>query len=404
MRNVVYCAPFLDMRTTHRFATALRGLEQIRLLAVCQRAPDERVADLYDDVAVVPDALDPAELVAGVQRLADRHGPPFRIEGILEDLQIQLAQCRAHFGLDRSDVAAAERFRDKGRMKDALRHLGIPCARHRRLHSTDDAWGAAADIGFPLILKPIAGAGSRSTFEVRSPDDLRRALPRLPLGDGVLAEEFLEGREYSFETLCIRGQPVFHSIGRYLPGPLEVQQTPWIQWVCVLPRDISGPEYDPARRVGFAAVQRLGMGSGMTHMEWFRRADGTVAVGEIAMRPPGAEFVSLMSHAHDADLYRAWARAVVDEAFDGPFDRRYAVAIAYLRGSGPGRAVAAVAGLEEAQGTVGSLVVETRLPRIGAPRQSSYEGDGFVILRHPDTAVVRDAARRIVSTVRVTYA
>ena len=32
---------------------------------------------------------------------------------------------------------------------------------------------------------------------------------------------------------------------------------------------------------------------------------------------------------------------------------------------------------------------------------ASYEGDGYVIVRHRDTAVVTDALRRLVTTVRV---
>lgn len=406
MRNVVYCAPFLSIPTTHRFATALRSLERVRLLGVCQQPPPPQVAGLYDHVEVVPDALDAGQLFDGVERLRRRFGPPLRILGILEDLQIQLAQLRAHYQLPGGDVEAARRFRDKGQMKEALAAAGLPCARYRRLRSGDEAWAAAAQLGFPLILKPPAGAGARATFEVRDPEALAEALRLAPpsAAHEVLAEEFIEGREHSLETLCIHGEPVFHSIGRYLPGPLEVSRTPWIQWVCLLPRDISGPQLDDARQIGFAAVRRLGMDSGMTHMEWFRRADGSVAIGEIAMRPPGAQFVSLMSHAHDADLYRAWARAVVDGAFDGPHERRYAAAIAYLRGAGPGERVASVEGLQHAQDRWGSLVVEARLPQRGMPRGSGYEGDGFVILKHPDTDVVLQAARGVISSVQVRYA
>ena len=53
---------------------------------------------------------------------------------------------------------------------------------------------------------------------------------------------------------------------------------------------------------------------------------------------------------------------------------------------------------------MGGLVVEARLPRIGMHKSDSYEGDGWAIVRHPDTAVVQEALRRLVSTVRVHYA
>jgi hypothetical protein len=187
-----------------------------------------------------------------------------------------------------------------------------------------------------------------------------------------------------------------------VPGPLEVTRNPWIQWVCLLPRRIDGSEFDAVRHVGFQAVQRLGMSSGMTHMEWFLRPDGRVAVGEIAMRPPGAQFVSLMSWAYDTDMYRAWARAAVDDAFDGPFERKWAVSIAYIRGQGQGR-VARVRGVEAAQRAIGGLVVESKLPTVGQPKSDSYEGDGYVILRHPDTDTVAAATKLLIETVQVDY-
>ena len=39
------------------------------------------------------------------------------------------------------------------------------------------------------------------------------------------------------------------------------------------------------------AVKALGLETGFTHMEWFRRDDGSLAIGEIAARPPGAHIV-----------------------------------------------------------------------------------------------------------------
>jgi hypothetical protein len=50
---------------------------------------------------------------------------------------------------------------------------------------------------------------------------------------------------------------------------------------------------------------------------------------------------------------------------------------------------------------VSSLVVESRLPEPGQVSSGSYEGDGYVIVRHPDTAVVTDAMWRLITGVRV---
>jgi len=53
------------------------------------------------------------------------------------------------------------------------------------------------------------------------------------------------------------------------------------------------------------------------------------------------------------------------------------------------------------QREIGDLVVESRLPEVGQLASSGYEGEGYVIVRHPDTEVVRDAVRRIITRLRV---
>jgi hypothetical protein len=80
--------------------------------------------------------------------------------------------------------------------------------------------------------------------------------------------------------------------------------------------------------------------------------------------------------------------------------RKYAVGIAFLRGQGSGR-IKAVHGLDMIAREMGSLVVEVKLPGPGAMPASSYEGDGYIILRHAETVVVMQALQRLISVVRV---
>jgi hypothetical protein len=70
---------------------------------------------------------------------------------------------------------------------------------------------------------------------------------------------------------------------------------------------------------------------------------------------------------------------------------------------GHGR-VRAVHGLDAVQQQIGHLVVEARLPQPGQPAASDYLGEGYAIVRDPDTAVVEDALQRIVGGVRVELA
>jgi hypothetical protein len=138
-------------------------------------------------------------------------------------------------------------------------------------------------------------------------------------------------------------------------------------------------------------------------MEWFARPDGSVAISEVGARPPGAQFATLLSYAHDFDFYSAWARLMVEDVFDPP-PRRYAVGAAYLRGQGTGAHVTAIRGLDEAQRDVGDLVVEVKLPELGQSPSGTYEGEGFVILRHEDTEVVKRGIKRVIEQIYVELA
>jgi hypothetical protein len=180
---------------------------------------------------------------------------------------------------------------------------------------------------------------------------------------------------------------------------LEVLENPWIQWAVLLPRSIDGPEYDGIRDAAARGLRALGMDTGFSHMEWFRLREGRIALSEVAARPPGAQFTSLLSYAHDIDMYEAWARLEILGEFEAP-QRRHAVGAAYLRGQGTG-VVRGVHGLETLQRELGDLVVEARLPHEGQPRAESYEGEGYIILRHDDTEVVAAALRRVVEVARV---
>ena len=403
MANAVFVAPFL-MESTLRFVDAAASLPGVRLGLVSQDPQESLPPGLrsrLDGHYRIADGMDPGHIKEGVEGIARQFGGVDRILGSLEQLQVPLAMVREALGVSGMGVEAAINFRDKSRMKTVLSQHGVPCARHRLAHSADDAVEFANEVGFPLVVKPPAGAGTIDTFRINNAEELRRWLavdppyPEKP----VQVEEFLTGEEFSFDSVYLDGRVVWHNISRYLPTPLEAVDNPWIQFVVLLPRDIDGPEYEPIRRAGPAALDALGMTNGLAHMEWFRRPDGSAAVSEVGARPPGALITPLMSWAHERDFYSEWARLMIFDTFDPPA-RRFAAGAAFLRGQGQGR-IRAVHGLDEIQQEIGELVVEARLPKEGATPSPSYEGDGYVIVRHPDTAVVERAVRRMIETIRV---
>lgn len=403
MPDVTFVAPWLA-ETTLRFVGALAGLEGVRLSLVSQdpseRVPAELRARLADFVQA-SDALDPEVLVRAVERLRERGQRVDLLLGTLEELQVPLGQVRDALGLPGMGAGTARNFRDKSRMKDVLRAHGLPCARHALAPSPEAVRAFAEEVGYPLVVKPPAGSGARGTFRLGDRGDLDGFLEAMPPSEEspALVEEFIVGEEHSFDSVVLGGEVVWHSINRYLPSALETLSEPWIQWCVLLPREVDDPRWDPIRAAAGPALKALGMERGMSHMEWFRRPDGSVAISEVGARPPGARFMNLISWAHDFDLFRAWAETVVYGRFT-PRSRPYAAGAAYLRGQGKGR-VARVAGLEEIAEELGPLVVEARIPQAGQPASSSYEGEGYVIVRHPETEVVLDALRKIVTRVRV---
>jgi len=398
---VVFAAPLLSDNAM-RMVEAIVTLPGVRL-GVITHDPADALKHLHGSVAHwrVSNILNVDDLVWATRELEFRKGTVERLFGAYEQLQVPLAQARETLGLPGLSVEAATNFRDKARMKTLLRASGLPCARHRLAPSFDDASAFAEASGFPIVVKPPAGAGAQQTYRVEDLDQLRRALAVQPPSPSnpVLLEEFVRGQEHSFETISIDGQSVWHSLTHYYPTPLHVLENPWIQWCLVLPREVDSPRYDDIRAAGRRALEVLGMSTGLTHMEWFRRGDGSIAISEVAARPPGAQITTLVSRAHDIDFVQAWARVMIFGEFDPP-ERRYAAGAAFLRGQGDGK-VNAVHGWDLVQRELRELITDAKLPEVGTAASSSYEGEGFVLVRHPETTVVEEAVMRIVALMRI---
>lgn len=402
-RHVVFVAPFF-LDATLAFLDGASRLPNTNLTVVSQDPAERIPAETRHRLAGhwrVDDALNPDQLVTAARALGREFGTPYRMIGPLEQLQVPLAMAREALGIEGLSVEASKNFRDKSRMKTVLNQAGLPCARHVLASDRQAIERFAAQVGFPLVAKPAAGAGGKGTYRLDSTGELTRFLDGRPVAAGqpILCEEYIHGAEYSFDSVMIRGRPVWHSISCYMPSPLEVIENAWIQWCVLLPRDIGGSEFDPIREAGFAGLRALGMETGLSHMEWFRLPDGRIAVSEVGARPPGAQITSLMSYAHEINFYRAWPHLLVFDEFRPP-ERKYACGAAYFRGQGRGT-VRRIHGLDEAQRRFGPLVVEVKLPREGQPPSDSYEGDGYVIVRHPETETVQHALQEIVKTVRV---
>lgn len=400
---VLYVAPNYT-ETAVRFIDKLASIPDIRFGLISQEPVEWLQLELRAKIPVfarVDNAFDAMQIYEAARFISQQHGAIHRIIGASEQVQLPVAQVRDALDIEGMNYETMLNFRDKSRMKNLLREAGLPCARHTLATSVEEAVAFAEENGFPVVVKPPDGAASQSTFKVSNTWELKAALSSIrPVANSpVLLEEFIVGEEHSFDTFTLEGKPLFHTLTHYFPNPLEVVREPWIQWQVLLPREVDDPQYDDIRKAAFKTLEVLGMKTGLTHLEWFRRKDGSIAISEVAARPPGAQITTLISRANDIDCVTAWARLIIFGEFEVP-ERKYAVGAAYLRGQGQGRVVA-VHGLEEVNQAVGHLFTDVRIPKIGQEKGQTYEGEGFIILRHPETTVVREALSKVVSTVRV---
>lgn len=309
-----------------------------------------------------------------------------RIECLWEPGMVLAAQLREALGVPGLSTAQTLPFRDKERMKQVLDAAGVRTPRHFPATSTAQCWEAAERIGFPIILKPIAGAGSADTYRVNEPDELRDVLPRLRHVPMVSVEEFVDGEEFTFDTITINGDIAYHNIAWYRPRPLIARSNEWISPQVIALRNVEQPDLAGGVRMGHDVIRALGFQTGFTHMEWYRKANGEVVFGEIGARPPGAHQVDQMNFACEFDVFREWANAVARGRFDTRIERRYNVATIYKRAQGIGR-IRAIEGLDELQREYGRHVVWNTLLPIGTSRRNwrqTLVSDGFIMLRHPE--------------------
>jgi biotin carboxylase len=295
------------------------------------------------------------------------------------------ARIREAFGLPGMTVQETVPFRDKEQMKRTLDAAGIRTPWHVSVRTVAGVWEAAEKIGYPIIVKPIAGAGSADTYRVDSDEQLTEVLPLLRHVPELSVEEFVDGEEFTFDTICADGRILFEHVLWYRPRPLQMRLHEWVSPVSISLRDPSVPHLAGGRRMGEAVLAALGFRSGFTHMEWYLKHDGEAVFGEIGARPPGARVVDVMNFATDGDTYVGWAQAVVHGGMQ-PLERRYNAGAVFKRARGSGR-ITHSEGLDQLLARYGEHVALLDLLPVGAPRRdwrSTVTADGMIVVRHPE--------------------
>ena len=118
---------------------------------------------------------------------------------------VMMARVAKELSLPFYSVETAEWSTDKFQMKQRFLEGGVPCARGRLIHNSEEA----QDLYFPLICKPRDNSGSRGVKLCRDLQELQECIDeaiQYSKLNTVLVEEFIEGREFSIEGLHYDGK------------------------------------------------------------------------------------------------------------------------------------------------------------------------------------------------------
>jgi len=327
-----------------------------------------------------------------------------RLEATVEAHIMAAATVREATGIPGTSVKTAFLCRDKPAMKEALRDAGIPCAQSTRAKTPQDARDFATAVGYPLIIKPPAGAGASATFRIRDDRELESVIEESGLAEGkaVAVEEFIEGHEGYLDTLTINGEVTHEFITHYYPNVLTAMRERWISPQMVTTNRIDAPGYGEVRKMARDVIRILDIGTSATHMEWFAGPKG-LKFSEIGCRPPGVGQWDVYNAANEFDLYFEWAHALVHGNIHTRPSRRYAAGMIALRPDRDGT-ISGYSGVDEVGRRYGENIVAAHLPDAGTPTQpveGGYMANAWMRMRHPDYDQLRRILDDVGETIKV---
>lgn len=388
------------------FARALHAVGA-RVTGIGERpreALDEGLRSWLFHYEQIPNVTNPDAVERVVKKLSGKvHFD--RLEATIEAHVMAAAKVRERLGIPGNSVETTFLCRDKPAMKEVLRKAGIPCAQSIGSDDPKAIIDFAKRAGYPLIVKPRDAAGAAGTWKCDDQGQLEQALVEAHVHQGasVAVEEFIEGHEGFWDTLCVDGEVQHEFVSHYYPGVLEAMRTRWIspQFVSTNRVD-SAPGYDEVKKMGRQVIKALGIQSGATHMEWFYGPKG-LKFSEIGCRPPGVRAWDLYAHGNEFDIYKEWAMGVIYGKKSQYLSRKYAAGVIALRPDQDGR-ISHYENVDVLQHKFGEWVIDAHLPPEGTPTQpveAGYMANAWVRMKHPDYDELRKMLDVVGQTLKV---
>ena len=180
----------------------------------------------------------------GTCAVVEKYGIDGIVTSATDKPLVMMARIAEKYGFPFYSVETAQWSTDKFQMKQRFLEGGIPCAKGRLVKTASEV----NDFEFPVIVKPRDNSGSRGVKLCRThielEDAIAEALPYSHL-DTVLVEEYIEGEEYSIESLHHNGK---HEVIQFT----EKKTTPFpynVELGHIQPADITKENKEKIRKI-----------------------------------------------------------------------------------------------------------------------------------------------------------
>lgn len=304
------------------------------------------------------------------------------------------ARVQDRWGLPGPSLAAAEASRNKAVQRALFARAGLPQPAFTVAASAE----AAADWArgrYPVVVKPLRGAGSAGVRRVVGEAALLADLARRDLSQEVLVESYSDAPEFSWEALVRDGEVLLGNYTRkFTTGPPE-----FVELEHRLPGvpDAERERLDPQMA---ALVAAAGIRTGLVHLE-FRDADGLALPMEFAVRTPGDHLMEAMCLAYGHDCFAAAIELALGREVRLPRRATRAAGVVFVSAPRPGR----IAAVDAAAASLPETVRFGQRRHVGdevGGLRSSGDRVGYALLAAPDVAAVAAAAATVRANVTVT--
>ena len=117
-----------------------------------------------------------------------------------------------------TDCAAIDKAEDRNAFENLLNELDIPRAKGKAVTKLEDGIAAAAEIGYPVLVRPSFVLGGRAMQIVANEDQLRhylRTAVEIDEDKPVLVDKYIQGREVEIDAIC-------DGLNVFVPGIMEL--------------------------------------------------------------------------------------------------------------------------------------------------------------------------------------